>query len=220
MAAQGLILVQSTSRVSLVTVLSTKTLGRIFGAIVLAAFVLYGVGTSLANQTIGLTLVTANSIAVAIAGLIGWRVIKADHPRAGLGYLVGRVAEAALLVGGFALYTLNDVDGADNTGYLLGMLALAAGSVPFFHHLGNGPWIPNRLAQWGVVGYVALGVGAAIELATGWAVTLFFAVPGGLFELALGLYLVARGFVTNSARAAGQQQSEVVAVVGPELVDG
>ena len=37
-------------------------------------------------------------------------------------------------------------------------------------------------------------VGALLELATGRSLAVIFAVPGGLFELALGLYLVRYGF--------------------------
>ncbi len=175
--------------------------GRAFGAIVLAAFLLYGIGSSIADQPIGLTLVVANSVAVAAAGLIGFRLVRAAHQRIGMGYLVGRVAEAALLAGGILMAEIADVSGADNTGYLFGMIALAAGSVPFCQALGRHRWIPRRLATWGVYGYVALGVGALVELATGRSVALFFAALGGLFELFLGLYLLRYGFRTGKDRA-------------------
>lgn len=50
--------------------------GRAFGAIVLAAFLLYGVGSATADEPIGLALVVLNSIAVASAGLIGFRLVS------------------------------------------------------------------------------------------------------------------------------------------------
>ena len=83
---------------------------------------------------------------------------------------------------------------ADTTGYLLAMAVLGVGSVPFCRLLGEQGWLPGWLAVWGMAGYVALTVGAVIELTTGWAVIVVFAVVGGLFELVLGLRLVARGF--------------------------
>jgi len=64
--------------------------GRAFGGIVLAAFLLYGVGSALADQPIGLALVALNSIAVAAAGLIGFRLLQSSQPRVGFGYLATR----------------------------------------------------------------------------------------------------------------------------------
>ncbi|MEL7155347.1 MAG: DUF4386 family protein [Actinomycetota bacterium] len=168
--------------------------GRPFGAIVLAAFVLYGVGSALADRPIGLVLVALNSIAVAYAGLLGFRLVRRAEPGVGAGYLAARVAEAALLAGGVLLAQAADLVDADVTGYLLAMLALATGSIPFCRSLGRGRWLPGFMARWGTFGYAALGVGALVELATGRAVTVVFAVPGGLFELALGLYLLRFGF--------------------------
>lgn len=173
---------------------ATRTEGRLFGGIVLAAFVLYGIGSASADETIGMTLVVLNSTAVAVAGLIGWRLLRGSEPRIGLGYLAGRIAEGVLLAGGIIVAELGDVGGADTKGYLLGMVALAVGSVPFCRALGRGRWIPRSLATWGVYGYAALAGGALLELATGRPVAVVFAVPGGLFELALGVVLLRHGF--------------------------
>ena len=175
--------------------------GQLFGGLVLAAFVLYGVGSSLSDEAIGFVLVAANSIAVAVVGVLGLRLLRNQDPQAGAIYLVGRIAEAVLLAGGIALHEFADVSGADNTGYLLGMAALGFGSLPFWRAVGRGEWLPNRFALWGVAGYVALAVGAIIELATSQAVLVAFAVPGGLFEIAVGIYLLRKGFAPRSAQA-------------------
>ncbi|MCP3935700.1 MAG: DUF4386 domain-containing protein [Actinomycetia bacterium] len=168
--------------------------GRAFGAIVLAAFLLYGIGSASADQPIGMIMVGLNSIAVACAGLIGFRLVRPSGPRVGLGYFAARVAEAVLLAGGIVLAQHADIGDADVTGYLLAMIALGAGSVPFCQLLGRRRWIPQPLATWGIYGYSALIIGALLELATGRSVTVIFAVPGGLFELVLGVYLVRYGF--------------------------
>lgn len=168
--------------------------GRAFGGIVLAAFLLYGVGSAAADQPVGVTLVVVNSIAVAFAGLIGFRLVRSTDRNVGVGYLVARVAEAVLLAGGIVLAEFADVGGADSLGYLLAMIALAAGSIPFCRSLGRRRWIPRPLATWGMYGYAALAIGALLELMTDRSLTVVFALPGGLFELALGLYLVRYGF--------------------------
>ena len=168
--------------------------GRAFGGIVLAAFLLYGIGSAAADRPIGITLVVVNSIAVAFAGLIGFRLVRSTDRSVGVGYVVARVAEAVLLAGGIILAEFAHVADADNNGYLLGMVALAAGSIPFCQALGRRRWIPRPLATWGVVGYATLAVGAFLELLTDRSFTVVFALPGGVFELALGLYLVRDGF--------------------------
>ena len=170
--------------------------GRLFGGLVLAAFLLYGIGSAMAEEPIGLILVVANSIAVATIGVIGFRLLRNHHPRAGAVYLTGRIAEATFLAGGIVLHTVGDVTDADNTGYLLGMIALGLGSLPFWHVVGQGPWLSKRFALLGIVGYTALAIGAALELATGWNTAIFAAVPGGLFEIAIGVHLLRRGFGT------------------------
>ncbi len=168
--------------------------GRTFGALVLAAFLLYGIGSAQAEHPIGLTLVALNSMAVTVVGLIGFRLLRSRQRRIAAGYLSGRVAEALLLAAGVATVAFTDSADADTTGYLLAMIALGLGSVPFFHALGRGCWLPIWLTRWGIAGYVALLVGAGLELGTDRGLSVFFAIPGGLFELTLGLYLLRRGF--------------------------
>ena len=168
--------------------------GRLFGGLVLAAFLLYGIGSALVDEPIGLVLAVANSIAVATVGVIGFRLLRNHHPRAGAVYLAARIAEAILLGGGVALYFLADVADADNTGYLLGMIALGIGSLPFWLVVGRGPWLSNRFALWGIAGYVALAAGALLELTTGQGVVIIASILGGLFEVAVGVHLLRRGF--------------------------
>lgn len=168
--------------------------GRVFGALVLAAFVLYGVGSSLADQPIGLVLVGINSVAVALIGGIGFRLLRSSEHSIGGVYLVARLAEAILLFVGVALAGAVASSEFDQAAYLLAMIALGVGSVPFFLALRQGRWLPGWFAVWGVVGYAMLATGALLELASGRSVALAFAVPGGLFELALGVFLLWRGF--------------------------
>ena len=171
--------------------------GRLFGGLVLSAFLLYGIGSALVDEPIGLVLALANSVAVATVGVIGFRLLRLHHPRAGATYLAARIAEAVLLGGGVVLYSLFDVAEADNTGYLLGMIALGVGSVPFWLVVGRGPWLSRRFALWGIVGYVALAAGALLELTTGRDVVIIASLLGGLFEVAVGIRLLRRGFATT-----------------------
>ena len=55
--------------------------------------------------------------------------------------------------------------------------------------------------MWGVIGYAMLAAGAVLELASGRSIALAFAVPGGLFEIALGIFLLWRGFGSVNTRS-------------------
>ena len=178
--------------------------GRAFGGIVLAAFLLYGIGSAAADRPIGIMLVVVNSIAVALAGLIGFRLVRSTDHRVGAGYLVARVAEAVLLAGGIILAECADVGDADNVGYLLGMIALSAGSIPFCQALATPSLDSPTSRNLGGLGYAALAIGALLELTTDRSLAVVFALPGGLFELALGLYLVRHGF-SPSDRAGAEE---------------
>ncbi|MFT6289588.1 MAG: hypothetical protein ACJAR2_000173 [Ilumatobacter sp.] len=179
--------------------------GQLFGGLVLAAFFLYGIGSALVDEPIGVALVAVNSIAVTIVGIIGFRLLRDHNLGVAAGYLATRVAEATFLGGGVALYTFADRSDADITGYLWAMLILGIGSLPFWYVVGRGPWLSNRFALWGIAGYLALATGAVIELATGHEVTYFFAAPGGLFEIAVGVHLLRRGFGTENLNESTQR---------------
>jgi hypothetical protein len=73
------------------------------------------------------------------------------------------------------------------------MLTLGVGSVLFCRALLRDQFVPDWLAVWGIVGYAALAAGAVLEL-FGLTVGLVFDIPGGLFEVALGVTLMAHGF--------------------------
>ena len=134
-----------------------------------------------------------NSVVVATIGVLVFRVLRRQHLRTAATYLTARALEAALLaVGVLLLVGMGSVEG-NNLAYQFAMLILGIGSVPLCRALLRDRFVPGWLAIWGIVGYAVLAAGALLELA-GLAVGLVLATPGGLFEVALGLILMARGF--------------------------
>jgi hypothetical protein len=49
------------------------------------------------------------------------------------------------------------------------------------------------MAMWGLIGYVILMIGTIAEI-FGIHIGLMLTIPGGLFELALGFWLLIKGF--------------------------
>jgi len=175
--------------------------GRVFGGLILAAFVLYGVGSAFAQRSAGLALGLLNSIAVVIIGSIGFRMLRDHRPRVAAGYFAARLVEAVLLGGGIALAAAAGASGANDLAYQLAMLTLGVGSVPFFQQVGREGRLPQWFVYWGMAGYALLAAGALAELPAGVAVGVVLAIPGGVFELALGLYLLGTGFVRPPAKS-------------------
>jgi hypothetical protein len=178
--------------------MSDPTAGRIVGVLFLAAFVCYGVGSSMADRAAGVALMLLNSVVVAALGAMVFGVLHRRHRRTSMIYLLARVLEAALLAVGVVLLTSMASPRGNDLAYQLAMIILGIGSLPFCWVLLKDRFLPGWLAVSGVVGYLLLAVGALLEL-LGLAVGLVFSIPGGLFEIALGLILIARGFRAPTA---------------------
>ncbi len=215
--------------------MSPRTSGRIVGALILAAFVLYGGGTALIdlgsggvppdleqvhdNRTLisaGGLLILLNSFGVAAIGVAAFPVLRRTHEVTALAYLVTRTFEAVMLAVGAVLMLLlvplsgeaeADADpvlaaagrvafGGSQDAYWFAMTGLALGSILFCRALLQARLVPSFLAVWGVVGYVLLAAGGMLEI-LGVGVGLYSFALGGLFELAVGVYLVVKGFASR-----------------------
>jgi hypothetical protein len=183
--------------------MTLRTSGRTAGALFLAAFVLYGVGTALGPTPFGITLILLNSVAVVIIGLLIRRWLRPDDPRVAEGYLWARVAEGVLLAVG-ACFLAADRSEVNDLLYAAAMIALAAGSIPMLLALARLGLIPRWFAYWGAIGYALTAIGVILDFPLP-AVGILFLVPGGLFEVAFGLLLVFAGFPTQPDPAAASR---------------
>jgi Domain of unknown function (DUF4386) len=173
--------------------MSNTNAGRIAGALFFAAFVCYGVGNALVDRPVGVVLMLLNSVVVATIGAIVFRALRGRHSRMTGIYLVTRTLEAVLLAIGVLLMVSTASPEGNDLAYQSAMIILGVGSVPFCWVLVKDRFLPGWLAIYGILGYVLLAVGALLQL-FGFDVGLVLSIPGGLFEIALGLILIARGF--------------------------
>lgn len=208
-----------------------KRYSRIFGALFLAGFLVYGIGFGLvssvttapdfmsalaANATIlvvGAFLMLLNTVVDIGKGVLFFPIAERRGKRTALVYLAAITVQVVLLdLGVLCLLILVPlaefaVGAAAIEGTALGSLLTQANALAF--QLGQGTlafgalfmtWflfrtrmVPRTLALWGVGGYAIHLTGAIAEI-FGIHVGLVLSLPGGLFEIAFGVWLIAKGF--------------------------
>ena len=77
--------------------------------------------------------------------------------------------------------------------YQIAMAIWGLGGLLFVSVLYTSKLVPRLLSVWGMVGYLVFVSGTILEL-FGYPVGVLLSLPGGLFELALSVWLIAKGF--------------------------
>ncbi|RXZ72949.1 DUF4386 domain-containing protein [Agromyces albus] len=182
---------------------------RWVGVLMLSAFLLYGIGSALATSAAapdsggaGLLLVAGaammllNSAAVIAIGLLMLPILRPRTPIIAVGYLASRIFEGVVLaIGVISLLTLSAGAIAGNfLAYNIAMTGLGIGSLFFCVALFRSRLVPRFLAVWGFVGYASFALGCILELLGVAGAGLVSTVPGGLFELFFGVWLIVKGF--------------------------
>jgi uncharacterized protein DUF4386 len=90
---------------------------------------------------------------------------------------------------------------SNTTAYQIAEMALGLGGIILCSLLFQTQLIPRWLASWGVIGYAILAAGTLAEI-FGIHIGLLLSIPGGLFEVALGCWLLIKGF---APKAYGQE---------------
>jgi hypothetical protein len=193
---------------------------RIIGLLFILPLVSYGFGNSVIESVTenqdpfhvlghsryqlmtGSLLVVVNSVIVILLGIRLFPWLETDNRTTALTYLICRVCEGLLLLVGLiaVLACINETTGFLRfaTGirlysYQFAMIALGLGSIGFCRSLYRQKLVPAFLAVWGLIGYLLLTAGAILELYD-LPVSVLFSVPGGLFELTIGIFLLTKGF--------------------------
>ena len=176
-----------------------------------------------AHQTIlvfGAFLMLLNSLVDVGKGVLFFPILEKHGKRTALAYLAAMIVEVVLLaVGVLALLMIVPVaqQGVDAgqasvgwvkalgslavqsnaTSYQLAEMALGFGGVFLCALLFRTRLIPRFLAMWGLIGYVILAAGTIAEI-FGIHIGLMLSIPGGLFEVALGFWLLIKGFAPRA----------------------
>jgi hypothetical protein len=224
-----------------------KRYSRIFGALFIAGFLVYGIGFGLVSSVTAapdfLSALAANSTVLVVGaflmllntavdigkGVLFFPIAERRGKRTALVYLAAITVQVVLLDLGvlflLMLIPLTELAGGANASWATGLGSLLTQANTLAFQLGQGTlafgalfmtWflfrtrmVPRTLALWGVVGYSIHLTGAIAEL-FGIRVGLVLSIPGGLFEVAFGVWLVAKGF-----QASRRLMPDVVASVRP-----
>ncbi len=165
---------------------------------------------------IGALLMLINSAIVIGHGIMMHPILKQHSERIPVGYLSARIVEGAVLAVGVVFLLLQiplgreylQAGSADASyfqmlstlsvqanfySYQLGMIAVgfAGGMLNYIFY--RTTLVPRALAVWGLLGYIVLFVGSVVEI-SGYNLQLMHTIPGGLWELFMGVWLIAKGF--------------------------
>jgi len=152
-------------------------------------------------------------------GVMMFPILKQNNERVALGYFGARVVEAAVIAIS-ALFILLQIPlgveflkaGASDSSYLqtlsalftqsqaytyqIGMVALGMAGLTLCYGFYRAKLVPQLFVIWGFIGYVSFLIGSMLEV-LGFNLQLLHTIPGGLWEMSIGVWLIAKGF--NSA---------------------
>ena len=185
------------------------------GIFFLAGYLTYGVGNLIATGIVdsgdrsdstalfvtGAALMLLNSAFVIGIGVLMFPILQAHNKAIAAGYLGTRIFEGVCLaVGVVSLVVLSSSSAIDANAvfYSVAEAGLGIGSLFFCALLFRTRLVPRFLAVWGFIGYACFAVGNLLELSGVAGAGLVGAIPGGLFELTFGVWLIARGFATTA----------------------
>ena len=180
--------------------------------------------------TIGAILWLLAVIGDVAHGVLMFPVLKPHSERTAIGYLAFRIVDAVFIAIMVLLLLLQIPLGseylktaANGTAYLqalsavtvqgsqyayaIGMSALGVAGLMLCYTLYKSKLVPRFFAIWGLVGYAVILVGMLSEI-TGSGLGLISSLPGGLWEVSIGVWLIAKGF--NSSAIVQKTASPVI----------
>ena len=149
-------------------------------------------------------------------GVMMFSILKKNNERIALGYLSARLVEAAIIAIS-ALFILLQIPlgveflkaSASGTSYLqslstlfaqsqaytyqIGMVALGMAGLTLCYGFYRAKLVPQFFIIWGFIGYVSFLIGSMMEI-LGFNLQLLHTLPGGLWEISIGVWLIVKGF--------------------------
>lgn len=152
----------------------------------------------------------------ALHGVLMFPILKLHNERIAVGYLAFRIMDATFIAI-MVIFMLLQIplaaeylkSGSPETGlfqslsallsqgqlyaYYIGMMTLGIAGFMLNYAFYKTKLIPRALAIWGLIGYAVIFLGMASDIA-GSGLSLISSLPGGLWELFIGFWLIFKGF--------------------------
>jgi hypothetical protein len=150
-------------------------------------------------------------------GVLMFPILKQQHSeRIAIGYLAARIVDA-VFIAVMVLFILLQIPlaseyikaGASDTSYLqalstmfeqvnlyayhIAMFTLGIAGLLLCYTFYRAKLVPRLVAVWGLVGYAIILCGSLLEV-LGFNLLTIHAIPGGLWELFIGVWLIVKGF--------------------------
>jgi Domain of unknown function (DUF4386) len=190
--------------------------------------------------TLGALLWLSTVAGDAAHGILMFPVLKPHSERAAVGYLGARIIDATFIAV-MALLILVQIPlgieylnaGSADTSYLQALSAVLTEANLYAYEFAmitvgvaglilcsmfyRAQLVPRLLAVWGLIGYAILLLGSVLQV-LGLNLSSIQAIPGGLWELFIGVWLIVKGFSTSSQLPSEPTISSTTPVVTPPLV--
>ena len=173
-------------------------------------------------------------------GILMFPVLRPHSERVAVGYLGARIIDATFIAV-MALLILIQIPvgieylnaGSSDTSYLqalstvlteanlyayeFAMITVGVAGLILCSMFYRAQLVPRPLAVWGLIGYAILLLGSVLQV-LGLNLNSIHAIPGGLWELFIGVWLIAKGFSTSSQLPSEPTIPARTPVVTPPLV--
>jgi hypothetical protein len=174
-------------------------------------------------------------------GVLMYPILKRYNERIAVGYLAARIMDAVFIAimvllilfqiplaneyvkaaasDSLALQALSTVLlHAKQYAYQVGMSTLGVSGLMLCYTLYRARLIPRVLAMWGLVGYGIILIGMLAEIAgLGLGVELASSLPGGLWEVFIGVWLLVKGFSSSPVPQERTSSSTITRMTSPDV---
>lgn len=180
---------------------------------------------------IGALLLLMTSAGDATHGVLMFPILKQRSERMAFGYFGFRIVDAVFLAVAVVFVLLQIPLGSEylkagvpGTLYLQALSALSIQANLYAYNIGmiflglaglmlctmfyTARLVPRPVAVWGLVGYATILCGSVLEV-LGFDLSSIHTIPGGLWELFIGVWLIARGFNASASVSLAKRTSAV-----------
>ena len=166
----------------------------------------------------------------AVHGVMMFPILKQNSERIALGYFAARIVEAAIIAVSALFILLQIPLGAEFVkastseisylqslsilfaqsqaySYQIGMVALGMAGLTLCYGFYQAKLVPHFFIIWGLIGYVSFLGGSMMEI-LGFNLQLLHTLPGGFWEISIGVWLIVKGFNSGALTSHSLNLSE------------